>query len=127
MRVNDPNLNPAQLNGTGSTGNTGAAGKTAQLDPIRLGGASSAGKSASTSGDEVQLSSLSSAINQLQPGSSSREAYLESLRVEVASGTYNADPAATAGKMVEEALGQTGLDSASGTPASGTPASGYGQ
>lgn len=124
MRVNDPNLNPAQLNGTGGAGSAGAAGKTAQLDPIRLGGAGSAGKSASTSGDEVQLSNLSNAINQLQPGSPSREAYLESLRVEIASGTYQADPAATAGKMVEEALGQTGLDAASGSSGAAPSSSG---
>lgn len=119
MRVNDPNLTPAQLNNTSSAGGTGSTGKTAQLDPIRLGGSTSAGKSSPSGGDEVQLSSLSSAINDLQPGSPAREAYLDALQSQIANGTYQVDAAATSSKIVEEALGPA--SNAAGAPAISEP------
>ncbi len=103
MRVNDPNLSAAALNANGAGGVSGA-GKTAQLDPLKIstGGVSEAGKGPKA--DSVELSSLSSKINELQSGSLEREAYLEKLGAEVAAGTYEPDPAETSRKLVEEAL-----------------------
>jgi anti-sigma28 factor (negative regulator of flagellin synthesis) len=109
MRVNDPNNNPAanvasQTSASNSAAsNAGQVGKTAQLDPIRVssgaGGAAGASKT-----DEVQLSALSRQINELQSGSAERDAYLEGLRLEVASGQYEPDAAATSKKLVDDLL-----------------------
>jgi anti-sigma28 factor (negative regulator of flagellin synthesis) len=113
MRVNDPNPNPAALNPNGPAGagaagagaaGTGATGKTAQLDPVRISSSSTNRASGADRTDEVQLSSLSSKINDLQSDSPQRAAYLESLRLEVASGQYEADPAQTASAIVKDAL-----------------------
>lgn len=108
MSVNPSNLNPASVNSAtvnpSGTGGSAAAGKTAQLDPVRIQSSSSAATKSTERTDEVQLSGLSNKINELQSGSPAREAYLESLRLEVASGQYDADPAATARSIVEDAL-----------------------
>jgi anti-sigma28 factor (negative regulator of flagellin synthesis) len=114
MRVNDPNNNPAasiasqtapstQQAAQQATQQVGQTAKTAQLDPIRVstGGAATSGAPKT---DEVQLSSLSNKLNELQSGSAEREQYLESLRLEVASGQYNADPAELSKKIVDDML-----------------------
>jgi flagellar biosynthesis anti-sigma factor FlgM len=103
MRVNDPNLNPAALNSTATNG-AASTGKTAQLDPVKINTSSVAGNRSSERTDEVQLSSLSSKINELQSGSPEREAYLDSLRLEVASGQYQTNPAEIATGIVNDAL-----------------------
>lgn len=54
--------------------------------------------------DSVQISTLSSKINELQSGSPEREAYLERLAASYAAGEYNADPDAIAAKLVDNAL-----------------------
>jgi anti-sigma28 factor (negative regulator of flagellin synthesis) len=101
MRVNDPNLNPAQMN----SGGTSAAGKTAQLDPLRIStGTPAADKAGGAKSDSVQISSLSSKINELQSGSAEREASLERLSASVADGSYNPDPAEVSTKLVNEML-----------------------
>lgn len=101
MRVNDPNLNPAQMN----PGGTAAAGKTAQLDPLRIStGTPASDKAGGPKSDSIQISTLSSKINELQSGSAEREAYLERLSASVADGSYNADPEAVSTKMVDEML-----------------------
>ncbi len=100
MSVNQTNLNQAALNGNSAS----STAKTAQLDPVRIHSSSTGGARGSERSDEVQLSSLSSKINELQPGSPEREAYLEGLRLEVASGSYDADPAATAKSIVDDSL-----------------------
>lgn len=106
MRVNDPNLNPAALNQTGanSPASTGATGKTAQLDPVRINTSSTSSERAADRGDQVQLSSLSSKINEMQSGSPEREAYLERLRLEVASGQFETDAGSLAQSLVNDAL-----------------------
>ncbi len=101
MRVNDPNLNPAQLNPSGSA----ATGKTAQLDPLRIStGTPSADKAGAAKSDSVQISSLSSKINELQSGSVERDAYLERLGAAVNDGSYSADAEAVSAKLVDEML-----------------------
>lgn len=108
MSVNNSNLNPAGLNPSAqnSTATNGSvsAGKTAQLDPVRISSTSISSGRSSERSDEVQLSSLSSKINELQSGSPAREAYLDSLRLEVESGQYQADPTETAKGIVNDAL-----------------------
>jgi flagellar biosynthesis anti-sigma factor FlgM len=106
MRVNDPNLNPVPTNTSGANGATGAgaATRTAQLDPVRINTTGSSPTTAGDIGDEVKLSNLSSKINELQSGSPAREAYLEQLRQQVASGTYEADPQATASALISDAF-----------------------
>lgn len=108
MSVNNSNLNPAALNSTAlnSTATNGSVstGKTAQLDPVRINSSSVSGSRSSERTDEVQLSSLSSKINELQSGSPEREAYLDSLRLEVESGQYQTNPAEIASGIVNDAL-----------------------
>ena len=107
MRVNDPNINPA-VNPAATT-NAGAAGtgatvKTAQLDAIKITSSSGQGIKGADRDDEVQLSSLSNKINQLQSGTAERGAYLEGLRQDVESGSYPADPKAIASSIVDSLL-----------------------
>ncbi len=106
MRVNDPNLNPAALNSTSTSGsaNTGATSKSAQLDSVRISSSSAASKASGDRGDEVQLSGLSNTINELQSGSPEREAYIESLRLQVSAGTYQVDASELASGIVNDAL-----------------------
>jgi len=103
MSVNNSNLNPAALNSTATNG-AGSTGKTAQLDPVRINSSSVSSSRSSERTDEVQLSSLSNKINELQSGSPEREAYLDSLRLEVESGQYDANSAETAKGIVKDAL-----------------------
>lgn len=103
MSVNNSNLNPAALNSTTTNGSV-STGKTAQLDPVRINSSSVSSSRASERTDEVQLSNLSSKINELQSGSPEREAYLDSLRLEVQSGQYQSNPTEIAKGIVNDAL-----------------------
>lgn len=118
MSVNNNNPNPVALNhsaaptvapnsassqATGSPG-AGATGKTAHLDPLKISSSSSQSARGADRADEVHLSSLSSKINELQSGSPDREAFLERLRLEVASGQYQPNPKEVAGKIVDDLL-----------------------
>lgn len=105
MRVNDPNINPA-LNqaATSSAGAAGGTGKTAQLDAIKITSSSGQGIKGTDRDDEVQLSNLSSKINQLQSGTAERGAYIEGLRQDVGAGSYPTDPGAIASSIVNSLL-----------------------
>jgi flagellar biosynthesis anti-sigma factor FlgM len=105
-KLNTANLNPASTSGSAGTGlaGTGATGKTAQLDPVKINSSSVSSSRAVDRGDEVQLSGLSSKINELQSGSPEREAYLDGLRLQVASGEYQVNPAEVASGIVADAL-----------------------
>jgi flagellar biosynthesis anti-sigma factor FlgM len=108
MSVNNSNINPAALNSTNqnsaTTNGSVAAGKTAQLDPVRIHGGGASGSRGAERTDEVQLSELSSKINELQSGSPEREAYLEKLRLEVESGQYEDNPTEIASSLIDESL-----------------------
>ncbi len=109
MRVNDPNTNLAGVNpGAGSAAGAGATGKTAQLDPIKITSSSGQGVKGADRDDSVQLSGLSSKINQLQAGTAERDSYIEGLRQEVSAGTYEADPNAIASTIVDNLLTKNG-------------------
>ena len=112
MSVNNNNPNPVALNlpvapnsaSSQATGSAGATGKTAHLDPLKISSSSSQSARGADRADEVHLSSLSSKINELQSGSPEREALLERLRLEVASGQYQPNPKEVAGKIVDDLL-----------------------
>jgi flagellar biosynthesis anti-sigma factor FlgM len=56
--------------------------------------------------DEVQLSTLGAAIENLQPGSEAREARVEELRAAVAEGRYRVDSGAVASQIIQDAGGE---------------------
>ena len=103
MAVNDLNLNPPQSGGSSNT----AASR--QIEQLRIPAGAAEGlrnNRSEAKSDEVELSSLSNKLSELQPGSPQREAYLESLRLEVASGRFEDDPAATAKKIVSDSISE---------------------
>ncbi len=109
MRVNDPNTNLAGVSsGASGAAGTGATGKTAQLDPIKITSSSGQGVKGADRDDSVQLSGLSSKINQLQAGTVERDAYIEGLRQDVSAGAYEADPGAIASSIVDHLLTKNG-------------------
>jgi len=89
----------AGARGAGTT--QGAGGAQA------IGGADRAGRNerAGAAGDDqVQLSSLGSAIEGLQPGSEAREARVESLRQVVAQGAYRVDANELAQQIITDSV-----------------------
>lgn len=82
------------------------AAKTQEAAAAQQARAARAGAGASKSGasDEVNLSSLASALQGALSDSPERTAYLDRLAAEYASGAYNADPHATAKGIVGDAL-----------------------
>jgi anti-sigma28 factor (negative regulator of flagellin synthesis) len=106
MAVNDINLNPGQLGNTGAAAG-GTTNASRQIEQLRIptGGAEGLRTNrGEPKSDAVELSSLSNKLSELQPGSPQREAYLESLRLEVASGGYDDNPEATAKQIVNDAI-----------------------
>jgi anti-sigma28 factor (negative regulator of flagellin synthesis) len=67
-------------------------------------GTPAADKAGGAKSDSVQISALSSKINELQSGSVEREAYLDRLSASVADGSYDADPSAVSTKLVDEMI-----------------------
>lgn len=112
MAVNDINLNPGQTGNTGAASGAGSASNSGtnaarQIEQLRIPAGAAEGLRSNRGepkSDEVELSTLSNKLSELQPGSPQREAYLESLRLEVASGSYNDSPEATAKSIVSDAV-----------------------
>jgi len=96
MKVNDPNLPSLASIGAARTQETGRAGQTNQ--PANSTGATTA------SGDDVHLSELVSSLRSLAADSPDRQAQIEQLARTYASGSYQVDAAATASKMIDDAL-----------------------
>ena len=94
MKVNDPN-SP----GVHST----QVGRSQQSEQV-TGARSSQSAAISGGGDEVQLSNLSRELRALEEGSPEREAHLEKLAEEYASGRYRPDTAAVSSAIIREAL-----------------------
>jgi flagellar biosynthesis anti-sigma factor FlgM len=97
MKVNNNNLstlNPADALGTQQTGRTG---QTSSSSPSpATGGASS--------GDDIHLSELVRSLRSLAADSPERQARIEQLARSVASGTYQVNSQATAGKIIDDAF-----------------------
>jgi anti-sigma28 factor (negative regulator of flagellin synthesis) len=55
-------------------------------------------------GDDIHLSELVRSLRSLVPDSPERQERLEQIARAYASGSYEADPEATAGKMIDDAL-----------------------
>lgn len=106
MKVDNNNLSsltPAETLGTQQTGRTG---QTAGSSVTPAGGASSADASSvgATSGDDIHLSELVRSLRSLAADSPERQARIEQIARSYASGTYQVDPQATAGKIIDDAL-----------------------
>ncbi|MDX2266764.1 MAG: flagellar biosynthesis anti-sigma factor FlgM [Bryobacter sp.] len=103
MKVPDQNLSASQIsaNQLQEISRAGAANQQATAKAKAAGENSPLARP-----DSVELSTLSSKINELQSGSPEREAYLERLAATYAAGEYNADPAALATSLVDNALAE---------------------
>jgi anti-sigma28 factor (negative regulator of flagellin synthesis) len=89
MRIHDPNLSGP------------AASRVGSSDPLRGDGRRKGVDSAAGNGDEVQLSSLASALH---AESSEGSARLERLALEVQSGRYQVDSLTLSRSIIDEAL-----------------------
>ena len=95
MKVNDPNLSQA-------------SGLTQAKQAGRIGsGTASQGKPANgaTPSDDVHLSELVRSLRSLAADSPERQAHLEQIARTYAQGNYKVDANATAGKIIDDALG----------------------
>lgn len=81
--------------------------EAAAIGQARSGGASSGARKTGAS-DEVNLSSLASALQAALPDSPERSAQLERLAGDFAAGAYNPDPQEIAGGIVADSLLDTG-------------------
>ena len=89
MKVNDRNL---------SSGGSAAASRMQKT--VR----SSTADRSGTIGDDIHLAELVRSLRSLASDSPERQAKLEELARIYAAGTYTVDVAATAGKMIEDAI-----------------------
>lgn len=102
MRIVDPNSL-----GNALPAQTGRAGESQSVRPS---GSGAAGKTGSTGGDSVQLSSLSGRISQtLEADSASRAQRISQLAAAVQSGTYQVDAQSVSSAIVDQSIvpGQT--------------------
>ena len=90
---------PGARGAAGAGGTAGAAG-VGGVD--RLAGGGKAAQAGAGREDEVQLSSLGSAIESLQEGSAAREARVAALREAVASGGYQVNAGQVATQLVDD-------------------------
>ena len=67
-------------------------------------GRNQAPRVADAAGDDIHLSELVRSLRSLVPDSPERQERLEQIARAYASGAYEVDPEATAGKMVDDAL-----------------------
>ena len=95
MKVNDPNLSSLASTGAARTQETGRSGQGthAAITP-----------GVSAAGDDVHLSELVRSLRSLASESPERQARIEHIARSYASGTYKTDTAATASKIVDDAL-----------------------
>jgi flagellar biosynthesis anti-sigma factor FlgM len=95
MKVNDPNLSSL------------AAAEAAKTQAARAatGGAASPARSSAPAGDDVHLSELVRNLRTLAADSPERQAFIDKIAQVYAAGNYEVDSAATAGKIIDEALG----------------------
>jgi len=98
MKVNDSNL---------SSASAGAAGASRTQETARAGTAVRSGNaptSGASIGDDVHLSELVRSLRSLASDSPERQAKLEELARTYATGHYRVDAAATASKIIDDAL-----------------------
>jgi flagellar biosynthesis anti-sigma factor FlgM len=102
MKVNDPNL-------TGAVGGASVpAAKTTQTGRVgSTNGASRTTETTSAGGDGVALSSLAQSLRATDSESPERAAQVAALEKAYAEGSYNVDAEAVAGKIVDEAVGDS--------------------
>jgi len=96
MKVSDPNLSSV------------AAAEAAKMQPAQsaaAGASRTSGQAETSTGDDVHLSELVRSLRTLAAESPERQAYIDKIAHAYARGEYRADPVATAGKIIDEALG----------------------
>ena len=96
MKVNDPNLSPAGSAGASRTQETARTGTAGRSGNVSTNGASV--------GDDVHLSELVRSLRSLASDSPERQAKLEELARTYATGNYKVDAAATASKIIDDAI-----------------------
>lgn len=97
MKVNDPNLSPLASTGTSRTQETGRTGQNSRApEPAAATDASA--------GDDIHLSELVRSLRSLAADSPERQARMEQIARSYARGGYQADPQATASKIIDDAL-----------------------
>lgn len=98
MRIDDKNLSSANAASLGRTQASEQAEQTAQ-------GSEAQRRGVQRHSDQVQLSSLASKVQSLEPDSVASQARLEELSKLVASGKYAPDAESIAERVIEESIG----------------------
>jgi flagellar biosynthesis anti-sigma factor FlgM len=103
MKVNDPNLLGLANTGatSGTTSGVNRAQETAKAGPSTVAGSGPAGSTGS--GDDVHLSALVRSLRSLAADSPDRQAHIEQIARSYASGSYQVNSQATAGKVISDA------------------------
>jgi len=109
MKVNDPNLSSvasaeAAQTQTAQTQAANQAAKT-QAAAAAAGASRTPEAAGNTTGDDVHLSELVRSLRTLAADSPERQAYVDQIAKTYANGSYQLDPNATAGKIIDDALG----------------------
>ena len=97
MKVNDPNLSPANATGAAHASETARA-KASERSSV----ANAANGSSAASGDDVHLSELVRSLRSLAAESPERQAKIEHLARAYASGSYQVDAEATASAIIQD-------------------------
>src|SRR5579884_2078522 len=95
MKVNDPNLSTLGSTGPSRTQETARTGKGSRA-PENAGSAAGS--------DDIHLSELVRSLRSLAADSPERQARIEQIARDYASGNYKVDAQATAGKIIDDAF-----------------------
>lgn len=99
MKVNDSNLSSLPSAGASGAQEAARTAQSARSNPAQPAAAGS-------SSDDVHLSELVKNLRSLAAESPERQAQLESLARTYANGSYSVDAAATASKIIDDAMGK---------------------
>ncbi len=102
MKVNDPNLN--SLATTGASQTQGTARARSQSVSSGSGGSNVSQSGSGGSGDDIHLSELVRSLRSLAADSPQRQQHLESIARTYATGNYQVNASATAGKIIDDAI-----------------------
>ena len=101
MKVNDPNLSSLASAEAAQT----QAAQTQAAKAAAAGASRSSDPAGTATGDDVHLSELVRSLRALAADSPERQAYVDQIAKAYANGSYRVDPNATAGKVIDDALG----------------------
>jgi anti-sigma28 factor (negative regulator of flagellin synthesis) len=98
MKVSDPNLSSLAAAEAAKT-------QVAKAAAAGAGASRSSEPTGASNGDDVHLSELVRSLRTLAADSPERQAYVDKIAQVYAKGAYRVDTAATAGKIIDDALG----------------------